>query len=162
MVSAERIRQQKNNKKKNSKNAIRLWHSTTVREHCCIFNLTILMNCYTNSIIMQSYQRVPASENEIHSLVVNNFRKIDNGSSTTHNYELCTHSLIQDKKLFRPSTFPQSSGKSKRTKGSREQWEKSNCGYVIFAKYRRKQHRREGVRGPQTSQYEQIDCPRSR
>ena len=91
------------------------------------YKSTVLNIWYINWIIMKNQRRVSASEKEAHRLVIKNFRR-ESGSSVCHVYDLGTHWMIQNKKVFLPSTFPQSSGQSSKTKEKNKQRRTSNCG----------------------------------
>ena len=63
---------------------------------------------------------VLAAENVVHNFIKKSFRR-EIGSSVIHIYDLGTDRLIQKKKVFLPSTFPQSSGKSRATNVANKQ-----------------------------------------
>ena len=92
---------------------------------------SIIVNIwYINWIIMEKEKRVPAAESERHHLVKKKFEREERGTSISHTYNLCTHWMIQITKVFLLPTFPQFSGKSRKTKRSSRQRRTSNCGWV--------------------------------
>ena len=97
-----------------------------------ISNIRTLNNWYNNLIVMGNKQQMPAAENEARSLVKRNFRRSESASSVTHTYDLRTYWMIQIKKEFLLTTFPQSSGKLRGMKGDNHQRRISYCGFVIL------------------------------
>ena len=120
-------------------------------------NKPILNNSYINQITMEIEGEVPTKESEARSLVRDSFKREDYRSLVPHSYNLCTLWLIQIAKVFLLPIFPQSSGKSKKTKENRWQWKKSNFVWVTVLKCRLQQHRREWLHRPQQSQTQQTD-----